>query len=56
MCVYLFILSRSWHVEVPGLGVEPMPQQRPKPWLSQSLILNPLHHQELLLCVFFIAM
>ena len=36
-----------WHTEVPRPGVEPMPQQRPKPLQGQYQILNPRSHTEL---------
>ena len=35
----------SWHVEVPGPEIEPMPQQWPEPLRCQCQILNPLSHQ-----------
>ena len=47
--VHLFLfcwaifLPCPWHAEVPGPGIEPMPQWRPKPLQWQHWILNPLH-------------
>ena len=34
-----------WHMEVPGPGIEPAPQQQPKPLQSQCQIFNPLRHR-----------
>ena len=44
-----FVITFFWpcprHVEVPGLGNEPMSQQQPKPLQWQCQILNPLYHK-----------
>ena len=32
-------------MEVPGPGIEPVPQRQPKPLQWQPQILNPLHHK-----------
>ena len=32
-------------MEVPGLGIKPVPQQQPEPQQKQHQILNPLSHQ-----------
>jgi len=45
----LFSFSHFWpcplHVEVPGPGIQPTPQQWPKPLWWQHWILNLLHHK-----------
>ena len=47
LLIYLFIYL--WpcpqHEEVPGLGIEPTPQQQPELQQGQRWILNPLHHK-----------
>ena len=57
-----FLWPSPRHVWVPGPGIEPMPQQWPKPLQWQHRILNPLSHKstppplffnELLWTVFF---
>lgn len=40
-----FFLAVPVARKVPRLGIEPTPQQQPKPQQSQCLVLNPLHHQ-----------
>lgn len=42
----LFIWPRPRHIEVPWLGIKPMPRQQPKPLYQQCRILNPLRHRE----------
>ena len=42
------------HAQVPGLGIEPMPQQRLKPLQVTMLDLNPLHHTETPINVLFL--
>ena len=42
--IYLFWL-RLWHVEVPGPGFEPVPQQRPGLLQRQHRIRNLLYHK-----------
>ena len=42
----LFIFGFTlWHVEVPGPGIKPVPQQQPKPLKWHHQILNPLSHK-----------
>ena len=40
-----FFQPRLWHVEVSGPGIQPMPQQWPKPLQWQCQILNPVSHR-----------
>ena len=40
--------ARPRHAEVPGPGIEPVPQQRPKPQPGQHWLLNRLAARELL--------
>ena len=46
-----FVITFFWpcprHVEVPGLGNEPMSQQQPKPLQWQCQILSPLNHKRI---------
>ena len=43
---FFFFLPRPWHVEVPGPGIKPLPQQWPKPLQRQCQILDPLSSQD----------
>ena len=43
-----FFWPCPWHVEVPGLGIEPEPQHWPELVQLQHWIFNPLRHRELL--------
>ena len=44
-CFVLFLFWPClWHVELPGPGTEPVPQQWPKPQQQQHQILNPPCH------------
>ena len=40
---YNFFWPYPWHVEFPGSGIKPMPQQQTEPLQWQCPILNPLH-------------
>ena len=42
--VFFFLLT-LWHLEVPGPGIKPVPQQEPGPQQWQCQILNILSHQ-----------
>ena len=42
---FFFFLPCLWHAESPRPGIEPMPQQWPKPWQRQRQILNLLSHR-----------
>ena len=46
-CSFLFVclFLHLRHMEVPGLGIKPMPQQKPKPLHLQRWILSPLCHK-----------
>jgi len=41
--LHLFVWPCTWHVEVPGPGIEPLPVTKPLQWQHQ--ILNPLCHK-----------
>ena len=41
----LFFQPCLWHMEAPGPGIKPMPQQWPKQLQWQHWIFNPLHHK-----------
>ena len=43
--IFIFWLY-LWHVDIPRPGIEPTPQQQPKPQHSQHWVLNPLSHRE----------
>ena len=43
--VCLFVCPQSHHMEVPRPGIQPVPQQWPKPKQWQHQVLNPLSHQ-----------
>ena len=43
--LFLFFWLHPWHVEVPGPGVKPMPQQQLEHWQWQCRILSLLQHQ-----------
>ena len=51
---FFFFWLCLWHAQVPGLGIEPMPQQRLKSLQVTMLDLNPLHHTETPINVLFL--
>ena len=43
--LFIYFWLYLWHAEVPGPGIEPMPQQQPKLQQWPPWILNPLSYQ-----------
>ena len=53
--LFFFFWLCPWHMEVPGPGIKPMPQQQPKLLQWQHWILNLLHHKQTLDMIHFFS-